>query len=63
MKSQRRVTAFITFVPENSALGAERGMGEHVAQVVEVILAPLKLLTDYSSTLPKQSKIASPGIA
>jgi len=50
-------------VSENSALGAEHGVGEHVALVVEVSLAPLRLSTDYSSTLPKQSKIASPVIA
>ena len=56
-------TTFSTFVSENSALGAEHGVGEHVALVVEVILAPLKLSTDYSPLLPKQSKIASPGIA
>ena len=48
---------------ENSALGAEQGVGEYVALVVEVILAPLRLSTDYSPLLPKQSKIASPGMA
>ena len=57
------VTTFSTFVSEKSALGAEHGVGEHVAIVVEVILAPLRLSTDYSPLLPKQSKIASPGIA
>ena len=51
------------FCVRDSALGAEHGVGEHVALVVEVILAPLKLSTDYSPLLPKQSKIASPGIA
>ena len=34
-----------------------------MALVVEVVLLPLRLSTDYSSTLPKQSKIASPGMA
>ena len=58
-----RVTTCSTFVSENSAIGAEHGVEEHVALVVEVILAPLKLSTDYSPLLPKQSKIASPGIA
>ena len=57
------VITFSTFVSENAALGAEHGVGEHVALVVEVSLAPLRLSTDYSSTLPKQSKIASPGMA
>ncbi len=56
------VTTFSTFVSENSALGAEHGVGEHVALVVEVILAPLKLSTDDSPLLPKQRKIASPGM-
>jgi hypothetical protein len=58
-----RVTTCSTFASENSALGAEHGVGEHVALVVEVSLAPLRLSTDYSPLLPKQSKIASPGIA
>jgi hypothetical protein len=58
-----RIATLCTFVSENSALGAEHGVGEQLALVVEVILAPLRLLTDYSPLLPKQSKIASPGIA
>jgi len=56
-----RVTTFSTLVSENSALGAKHGVGEHVALVVEVSLAPLRLSTDYSPLLPKQSKIASLG--
>jgi len=34
------VTTFSTFVSENSALGAEPGVGEHVALVDEVVSAP-----------------------
>jgi hypothetical protein len=57
------VTTFSTFASENSALGAEQGVGEQVALMVEVVLLPLRLSTDYSPLLPQQSKIASPGIA
>jgi hypothetical protein len=35
-----RVTTCSTFASENSALGAEHGVGEHVALVVEVVSAP-----------------------
>jgi hypothetical protein len=56
------VTAIDDCPPIADGEGSD-GVGEHVALVVEVILAPLKLSTDYSPLLPKQSKIASPGIA